>query len=71
MKLSMNAMLSKMIYNGYHNKGEPNLRMRKIYKLRIIDCLTWQAIGEEFDITGNRAQQIYDKGVAMATGHKV
>ena len=63
-----NAMLSKMVYRGYHNNGEPNLRMREIYKLRTIDNLTFREIGEEFDITANRATQIYKKGITMATG---
>ena len=63
-----NAMLSKMVYKGHHNKGEPNLRMREIYKLRTIDNLTFREIGEEFDITVERVRQIYKKGIAMATG---
>jgi DNA-directed RNA polymerase specialized sigma subunit len=42
--------------------------MREIYKLRTIDNLTFREIGEEFDITANRATQIYKKGIAMATG---
>ena len=65
---NFNAMLSKMVYKGYHNKGEPNLRMREIYKLRTIDNLTFREIGEEFDITVERVRQIYKKGIAMATG---
>ena len=66
--INYNAMLSKMVYKGHHNKGEPNLRMREIYKLRTIDNLTFREIGEEFDITVERVRQIYKKGIAMATG---
>ena len=75
--INYNAMLSKMVYARDYipwegakmiKKGEPNLRMREIYKLRTIDNLTFREIGEEFDITANRATQIYKKGIAMATG---
>ena len=66
--INYNTMLSKMVYKGHHNKGEPNLRMREIYKLRTIDNLTFREIGEEFDITVERVRQIYKKGIAMATG---
>ncbi len=63
-------MLDKMVWRGCinHNKGEPNLRMREIYKLRTIDNLSFREIGEEFGISGNRARQIYKKGIFMATG---
>ena len=75
--INYNAMLSKMVYARDYipwegakmiKKGEPNLRMREIYKLRTIDNLTFREIGEEFDITVERARQIYKKGIAMATG---
>jgi hypothetical protein len=67
-----NAILSKMVYAGDYTpcegakmikKGEPNLRMRKIYKLRTIDNLTFREIGEEFDISTTRARQIYKRGL--------
>jgi|TARA_Y100000296_G_C5062850_1_gene200780 hypothetical protein len=72
-----NAILSKMVYAGDYipwegakmiKKGEPNLRMREIYKLRTIGNLSFREIGEEFDISGSRARQIYKKGIAIATG---
>ena len=68
--ISYNVMLDKMVWRGCtnHNKGEPNLRMREIYKLRTIDNLSFREIGEEFGISGNRARQIYKKGIFMATG---
>ena len=56
-------MLSKMVYKGHHNKGEPNLRMREIYKLRTIDNLTFREIGEEFDLTRERVRQIKEQGI--------